>query len=158
MFNRGVTRFRERVGPSLGIWLAILLLVPGGLLIFLPIGVGVGIAGAAVLLAIGVGILVAATPTVEVTEEGLRAGRARLPARYIGAVEAITGEDAVHARGPGLDARAWLMIRGWARDVVRVEDTDADDPVPYWLVSTRRAEELAAALDAARDEARTAEQ
>jgi hypothetical protein len=38
--------------------------------------------------------------------------------------------------------------------MVRVEVSDAADPVPYWLVSTRRPQRLAAALQAARDAAK----
>lgn len=149
MFNGGVTRFRERIGPSIGMWLATLLFVPAGLLVFLPLGTVAGIVGALALLAVAAVFLIATTPTIEVTEEVLRAGRARLPLRYVGEAEAFHGDEATHQRGPGLDARAWPLLRGWAKDVVRVENTDANDPAPYWLLSTRRADELVAALDAA---------
>ncbi len=50
----------------------------------------------------------------------------------------------------GLDARAWTVVRGWIDPVVRIPLSDPDDPVPYWLVSTRRPEQLVAALDEAR--------
>lgn len=145
-----MTRFRERVGPSIGLWLAMLLIVPASLLSFLPINIWMGVVGAVVLLAAAVVFLVATTPTIEVADEALRAGRARLPIRFVGAAEAIRGEAAVQARGPGLDARAWSLLRGWVKDVVRIENTDAADPAPYWLVSTRRPDELVAALEAAR--------
>ena len=42
------------------------------------------------------------------------------------------------------------MIRGWVDPVVRVGIEDPDDPVPYWLISTRRPEDLIRALDEAR--------
>ena len=42
------------------------------------------------------------------------------------------------------------MFRGWVDPVLRVAVTDPDDPVPYWLVSTRRPEELRAAIEAER--------
>lgn len=130
--------------------LAVLLLVPAGLLVFLPIGVEVGIAGSVGLLAIGLGFLWATTPTVEVTDAALRAGRARLPMRFVGEAVAIRGEDATIARGRELDARAWLLLRGWVKDVVRVENTDPNDPAPYWLISSRRPDELVSALAEAR--------
>ena len=132
-------------------FLAILLLLPAGLLVFLPIGVEVGIIGSIALLAIGLGFLWATTPTVEVTDAALRAGRATLPMQFVGTAVAITGEDATVARGRELDARAWLLLRGWVKDVVRVENTDPNDPAPYWLISTRRPAELVDALAEARD-------
>ena len=131
-------------------FLAILLLLPAGLLVFLPIGVEVGIIGSIALLAIGLGFLWATTPTVEVTDAALRAGRATLPMQFVGTAVAITGEDATIARGRELDARAWLLLRGWVKDVVRVENTDPNDPAPYWLISTRRPAELVDALSQAR--------
>ena len=131
-------------------FLAILLLLPAGLLVFLPIGVEVGIIGSIALLAIGLGFLWATTPTVEVTDAALRAGRATLPMQFVGTAVAITGEDATVARGRELDARAWLLLRGWVKDVVRVENTDPNDPAPYWLISTRRPAELVDALTQAR--------
>lgn len=131
-------------------FLAVLLLVPAGLLVFLPIGVEVGIIGSIALLAIGLGFLWATTPTIEVTDAALRAGRATLPMQFVGTAVAITGEDATIARGRELDARAWLLLRGWVKDVVRVENTDPNDPAPYWLISTRRPAELVDALTQAR--------
>ena len=132
-------------------FLAILLLLPAGLLVFLPIGVEVGIIGSIALLALGLGFLWATTPTVEVTDAALRAGRATLPMQFVGTAAAITGEDATVARGRELDARAWLLLRGWVKDVVRVENTDPNGPAPYWLISTRRPAELVDALAEARD-------
>ena len=56
-------------------------------------------------------------------------------------------------RGQLLDARAYLLIRGWVDPVLRVEVVDSDDPTPYWLLSTRHPESIAAAIAAARDAA-----
>jgi hypothetical protein len=43
-----------------------------------------------------------------------------------------------------------VCLRAWARTAVRVEVLDPADPTPYWLVSTRRPDELAAAIAAGR--------
>jgi len=59
------------------------------------------------------------------------------------------GDAAREQRGVSLDARAWLVIRGWIDPVVKIELGDPDDPVPYWLVSSRKPQELVAALQAA---------
>ena len=53
---------------------------------------------------------------------------------------------AAHAVGPGADHRAFLFTRPFIRDVVKVTLDDPADPHPYWLVSTRDAAALAAAL------------
>ena len=50
------------------------------------------------------------------------------------------------AHGPRLDARAYLCLRGWIPTGVRIALADPQDPTPYWLLSTRRPEALAAAL------------
>lgn len=52
--------------------------------------------------------------------------------------------------GPRADARAYLAHRGWIRTAIQVEVRDDADPTPYWLISTRRADELAAALTSIR--------
>ncbi|MFT4285235.1 MAG: DUF3093 domain-containing protein, partial [Protaetiibacter sp.] len=90
------------------------------------------------------------TPTIEVRDGELRAARARPPLSVVGGVRAAHGADAVRERGTGLHADAWLLIRGWIPDVVRVELDDPADPTPYWLLSSRRPDALAQAIDAAR--------
>jgi len=127
-------------------FIAALLLIPAGLLAFLPINTVVGVVVAVLLYAGAVAFLLATTPTIEVSAAGLRAGKALLPLEFVGAVEAFTGEDAFLARGQWLDARAYTLLRGFVKDVVRVENTDPNDPAPYWLVSTRHPDQLLAAL------------
>jgi hypothetical protein len=46
------------------------------------------------------------------------------------------------------------VIRGWVDPVVRVTLEDPDDPTPYWLISTRRPEELVRVLTSAASDAR----
>jgi len=142
----GPVRYRERVTPGPWMFVAALLLVPAGLLAFLPIDETVGIVVAVVLYAGAVAFLLASTPTIEVSADLLRAGRARLPLEFVGEAAAFTGQEAFLERGQRLDARAYLMLRGYVPAVVRVENTDASDPAPYWLISTRHPRELLAAL------------
>ena len=49
--------------------------------------------------------------------------------------------------GPEADARAYLLLRPYLRQSVRVEITDPADPAPYWLVSSRHPRALASALN-----------
>jgi hypothetical protein len=91
--------------------------------------------------------LVGTSPVVEVRDGVLRAGRARVPVALLGEARAVTTPEAMREElGPRLDGRAYVCLRSWARTGVRVALEDPADPTPYWLVSTRRPAELAAAI------------
>jgi hypothetical protein len=143
--------YRERLWPAPWIFLATALVIPASLLVFLPISTIAGWIVAFVLYGLIVATLLLTTPTVEVADGELRAGRARLPLSVVGGVRAAHAADAVHERGVRLHADAWLLIRGWIPDVVRVELDDPQDPTPYWIISSRRADALAAAIAGAAD-------
>lgn len=89
------------------------------------------------------------SPTIRVAEN-LSRGNLEIPLTALGKASFFTGEEARLERGPKLDARARLAIRGDIDQVVKIEISDASDPTPYILVSTRRPEELVAALGADR--------
>lgn len=139
-------RYRERLWPAWWVFAATALVIPASLLVFLPISPVAGVVSAIVLYGAIVVALLLTTPVIEVTEGMLRVGRARVERSFVGAVTAHDGADAVAERGTRLDARAWLVLRGWISGVVRIEIADDADPTPYWLVSTRRPAELARAL------------
>lgn len=139
-------RYRERLWPAWWVFVSTALVMPASLLVFLPISPPAGVATAVVLYGAIVVVLLVTTPVIEVTDAELRAGRARLPRSVIRAVHAAEDADARAERGVRLDARAWLLLRGWIGGVVRVELDDPSDPTPYWLLSSRRPKELAAAL------------
>ncbi|HNP15080.1 MAG TPA: DUF3093 domain-containing protein [Terrimesophilobacter sp.] len=141
-----MTLYREKLWASAWLYLAMALVMPASLLVFLPINVAVGIVVAVVLYGGCVAILVLASPTIVVTDGALVAGRASLPLRFVGTATPFREPEATLERGRNLDARAWLLIRGWVGPVVKVENTDPADPTPYWLVSSRKPEELASAL------------
>lgn len=142
-------KYRERLWPAAWVFVATALVIPASLLVFLPISQLAGVISAVVLYGGIVIALLATTPTVEVTDEEFAAGRARLPRSAIAGVGAYTGAEATAERGTRLDGRAWLLLRGWIPGIVHVTLDDPNDPTPYWLVSTRHPEELAAALTGA---------
>lgn len=138
--------YRERLWPAPWIGLIAALAVPASLLTFAPVSV---LVGAIVGIALALGVIAAAVlsaPVIVVADGMLRAGSARIPLSLVGATTVARGDDARLARGQQLDARAHLVLRPDVAPVVRIEVTDPDDPAPYWLVSTRRPEELAAAI------------
>jgi Protein of unknown function (DUF3093) len=145
-----VALFRERLWPSPGVWL----LVPvGGLVVLvalLPVGAVTALVGT---IAVTAGLLawaITSAPVISVRDGTLWAGRARVPVEVLGEAVAARGAMARDERGRKLDARAFLLIRGWVDPVVRVELRDSADPTPYWLLSTRRPDELLRALEEAR--------
>jgi hypothetical protein len=142
--------YRERLWPAPWVFIATALVVPASLLVFLPISTIAGIICAIVLYSAIVITLLLTTPTIEITADVFAAGRARLPLIAVSSAEAFEGVDAIAQRGTALDARAWLLLRGWIPGVVRVQLDDPSDPTPYWLVSSRQPRKLAAALEASR--------
>ena len=146
--------FRERLWPAPWLFIATALVIPASLLVFLPINTTAGIVVAAVLYLGCVALLLLGSPVIEVSAATLAAGRARLPLHVVAGAVASRGPQARAERGVGLDARAYLVIRGWVDPVVRVTLDDPDDPTPYWLISTRRPEELVRVLAAGAAEAR----
>lgn len=103
-----------------------------------------------VLLMLGTALLLFAygRAALRVDDAGLSVGRYRLEGRYIAGATALQGEAARTALGPDADHRAFLFTRPFVPSVVRVDLDDAADPHPYWLVSTRHPEALAAAIEA----------
>ncbi len=140
---------RERLWPSPAAWLLPVLAAAFTGVALLPVDRLVALLAAVAAAAAAAALLVRASAVVEVSREhGLRAGRAVLPASAIGGAEAARGPRARALRGPELDARTHLVLRGWVDPVVLVTLDDPDDPTPAWLVSTREPERLAAALHA----------
>ncbi|GAA2460843.1 DUF3093 domain-containing protein [Agromyces soli] len=142
--------YREKLWPTPWIYIVSLLLVPSSILVLAPVSMPAGIITGIVLYLAVIGALSLTSPTVEVRDGRLRAGRAEIELAHTG--EAVAAEDAAARaeRGTGLDARAFLVIRGWVQPVVRIPIIDPADPTPYWLVSSRRPKELAAAINGSR--------
>lgn len=85
---------------------------------------------------------------IEVSGGELRAGRARIAGVHLGAAQALDAEATRRTAGRDADARAFLLLRPYLKRSVRVEVSDPADPTPYWLLSSRHPDRLAAALHA----------
>ena len=83
---------------------------------------------------------------VEVRDGVLRAGPAHISLDLLGAVEPLDAEETRRVHGVDADARAFLVTRPYLKRAVKVAVADPADRTPYWLVSTRRPRELAAAI------------
>jgi hypothetical protein len=142
--------YREKLWPSPWLFVIIALVIPASLLVFLPISLLAGILTAAGLYLGSAALLVLASPTVRVSDGLLTAGRARIETRLLGEAVGMDGVEATLERGQRLDARAWLLIRGWIAPVVRIPLDDPTDPAPYWLISSRHPQKMAAAINGSR--------
>ncbi len=142
------TTFRERLYVTWWIWP--LPLLAAGLL---AAEVHMGFPGVrswlpyVILLPLTIVLIVRMGSTkVEVADGELRAGEAHIPLALLGEVEIIAQQDRRKTMGPHLDPAAYVVHRGWVKPLVRVRVTDPEDPTPYWIISTRHPEELAAAI------------
>ena len=143
--------YRERVTPSWTVFLAGALIVPAVLIVFWPINFMVGVILAIVSFAGFCVLMINGSPIIEVDATTLRVGSARIPLRHLGATAAYADrESARQAAGPRLDARAWTCLRGWVPTSARVDVDDPNDPIPYWLFSTRDPAAVVAAVESAR--------
>jgi len=147
--------YKEKLWPAPWLFISTALVIPASLLVFLPISEFAGILVAIVLYLGCVGLLIAGSPVIEVTATHFVAGKAKLPLELIGELTAAHGDQGRLERGQRLDARAWLLIRGWIDPVVKVALTDPNDPTPYWLVSTRHPERVIDAISTAQTTRRT---
>ncbi|PFG19545.1 DUF3093 domain-containing protein [Serinibacter salmoneus] len=143
----------ERQWPSAAAWL----LAPGAgitmALIVWPLAPGAALAVGLIVTVTCVLLLTRSAERVVVTDggdPGLRVGPAFLDAWSIGEVTALDAEGTRLVLGPQADARAYLAHRGWISTAVKITVVDSEDPTPYWVVSTRRPEQLAQAVRAIR--------
>jgi hypothetical protein len=86
---------------------------------------------------------------VRVQDGVLHVPGARAPLSVVGAVRVLDREATRRLRGPVADTRAHVATRSWLPRSVQVRIDDPEDDTPYWLVGTRRPEQLAAVLEAA---------
>lgn len=86
------------------------------------------------------------TSTIEVRDGELVIKRAHIPLEHLGEVTIIPKEKFGYERTRGADPAAFFAITFWISKGLRVEVKDERDPTPYWLISSKRGEALAAAL------------
>jgi hypothetical protein len=84
---------------------------------------------------------------VDVDSGGLRADRDVLPPTAIGQVRVLDRPTARTVLGRDARADAHLSIRPWVHTAVQIEVRDPADRTPYWVVGSRRPNELAEALN-----------
>ncbi|MDX6225565.1 MAG: hypothetical protein QOE64_1941 [Frankiales bacterium] len=139
--------FRELLRAPWWLWLAAFAVAA---LLGLEVGVATNAAiGGLTALGVSVGLgagLHRSTLVLEVSDGELRAGAARAPLSAFGSVVAHDPRTLRLRRGRDADPAAFLALRPWVHTAVELAVTDPTDPTPYWLVATKRADELVAVL------------
>ena len=143
--NSCVPEYSERLSPAWWLILAVFLVVPTSVLIFLPLSLWVGTLTGVVLWLGMVGLLWWQSPTVSLSAKGFRAGRAQVEWEHVEQLIEVDADSARSEKGVNLDARAWLVLRPWVGPAVKVVLRDPQDPTPYWLVSTRKPADVVSA-------------
>lgn len=138
---------QERLVPS--VWMiaviaGLILSVAIVYFVYQPASIAWGVT--LVLAVAALAVMIAGATRVQVTPSGLTVGRSHLETRYIGQARSLSVAETRARLGPDADPRAHLVTRPYLNRAVEVTVDDPADPHPYWLISTRRPEELAHAL------------
>jgi hypothetical protein len=86
--------------------------------------------------------------TIEVDEKELRVGAARIEHAYIGDAIALTPVEMKSIRTRDADPSAYLAIRFWSSNGLKLKISDPRDTTPYWLITSNKADDLVKALKA----------
>lgn len=85
------------------------------------------------------------SPLVITYKDGvLKVGTATLEDEYIEKIEVLNDQEMRRIRTRDADPAAYLALRFWSSRGIKITLNDPRDPTPYWLVTTKRGEEIAA--------------
>jgi hypothetical protein len=101
---------------------------------------------AAFIIVVGGFLLAWGATRIEVRDGVLRAGGAALPLASISEVLPLDEEQVKVLSGPRADPAAHLLLRPYLKKAIYIGLAEPAEGCPYWLVATRRPDELAAAL------------
>lgn len=141
-----MTNYVERVFPPVGLYIATLLLIPAVTLMLGPYNWLVAFIISIIVWLITAAILHFGSPRILISQGMLTLGRASLPTTILHSPVILREREAFAARGPSLTADTYLQIRGGVDAVVKIENSDPEDPYKFLLLSTRNPEQLVAAL------------
>jgi hypothetical protein len=84
---------------------------------------------------------------ISASGELLIVGGAKIERKFIREIIPLNEVKMKYERGAGINPRAFLAIRFWVKGGMKVLLDDPRDPTPYWLVSTKRANEIKTQLN-----------
>lgn len=131
-------QYQERVLPKWSSFLPLLIVYPTFWLTMAPFNAVLGsIFGVAATIVIAV-IMVAKSPKIVITTSEIRVGRAHISTKLLGNASVVEKQHQFSAKGPQLDARAYLSLQPSVSGLIRLDLKDPNDPTPYWLFSSRK--------------------
>jgi Protein of unknown function (DUF3093) len=140
--------YTERLRCPWWLWLPV-----AGLAALFALEVGLGAPGVRtwlpLLVALGLvggGVWWLGRIVITVTEAEFLADDARLPREVIADVIPLDATQKRLLLGPAADPLAFVIQRPWIAGAVQIVLDDPADPTPYWVISSRRPDALAAAL------------
>lgn len=94
-------------------------------------------------------IWISISMTSEITFDGevLRIDKANIELKYLGKATVLDKNAMRLLRTRDADPAAYLAIKFWETRGVRIDLNDPRDKTPYWLVTSKRGEEIAALLN-----------
>lgn len=141
--------YQEWVGPPPTWWvLSVLFSLSWLLAIGFYLGPLAGALALVVAQAVVTALLLGTATRLRLVGSELHVGRAVLDLGYVSAAVGLDAVATARRTGPEADARAHLVLQPHTRTAVELTLHDPVDPVPYWLVSTRRPGRLADAVNA----------
>ncbi|MGL4172463.1 MAG: DUF3093 domain-containing protein [Actinomycetota bacterium] len=144
--------YRERLTPSLGIWVSVLGIAATAGVPLIRIGPGwLAILTSSVVTGAVVVAVLMASPLIEVRGQWLRAGGAAIDAKYLGRAVLVDRDQMRLLRGEATNARAFWCQRAWIAAGALIIINDRDDPAPYWLLSSRHPQALIEAINGMQD-------
>jgi hypothetical protein len=85
--------------------------------------------------------------TITLDGDELRIDRAPIDIKYLGAITILDAPAMRLLRTRDADPAAYLAIRFWIPTGLKIAVVDPRDPTPYWLITSKRGEEIAALLN-----------
>ena len=140
--------YQERVSPNLVTFAAVALLIPAVALVSEPFYFRIGLV-IGPLLVLGIwAALYFFSPVISVGKRFLTVGAATIPRTLLGKITEIPKDQIFHERGPALNPAAYKVFQGTVKTAIKIAIKDPADPTPYWIISTRKPNQLATVLRA----------
>ena len=125
------------IGMSISIYLAI----------WAPLGVISALLMTILFLVGFLAVLNKMQTRVFISKDYLYANNAKIEIKYIKKAIPLNSAEFRDLNGVSADPAAFLATNFWTNTGVKIELKDKNDPTPYWLISSKRATEIAKKLN-----------
>ena len=125
------------IGMSISIYLAI----------WAPLGVMPALLMTLLFFAGFLAVLNKMQTRVFISKDYLYANNAKIEIKYIKRATPLNKSAYRELNGVSADPAAFLATNFWTNTGVKIELNDKNDPTPYWLISSKRAKEIAEKLN-----------